>query len=70
MPLEVVVYYEDGFIIDRKSVRGDVRLRVTSVGRSDNIAISPSKCWPKGQYWIHLYHGEQKLAEVPYEVIP
>ena len=70
VPLEVVVYYEDGFIIDRRSVRGDVRLRVTNVGRADNIAISPSKCWPKGQYWIHLYHGEQKLAEVPYEVIP
>ena len=70
VPLEVVVYYEDGFIIDRKSVRGDVRLRVANVSRSDNIAISPSKCWPKGQYWVHLYHGEQKLAEVPYEVIP
>ena len=70
IPLELVVYYEDGFIIDRKSVRGDMRLGSGSVGQSHNIAIPPSNCWPEGQYWVHLYHGEQKLAEVPYEVIP
>ena len=39
VPLEVVVYYEDGFIIDRKSVRGDMRLGSGSVGQSHNIAI-------------------------------
>ena len=69
-PLEYVEYYEDGFTF-RQRVRtlsfdpDWIRARSgTSVG------LSPSVKWATGRYWVYVYDGDRKVAEVTYEVTP
>ena len=65
-PIEVAVSFEDGFEFRRREVHlpapaEDTR-RTTYVRMDEARAL--------GRYWVHLYFGEQKIAEATFEVGP
>ena len=70
VPLEIVEYYEDGFEFSRQS--GDLTAEVRYIGGRSWFAVGqpPSRQWAPGRYWVYVYAGEQKVAEVSYEVTP
>ena len=66
VPLEIVEYFEDGFEFSRLSDK------LTAwgsgyIGGTSWWSVGP--VYP-GRYWIYVYAGERKVAEVQYEVAP
>ncbi len=71
IPLVVVESYEDGFVYERSSRTFTLQPDVTSAWwRLPVGPSSPEQDWPVGRHWVQVYHGEQKVAEVSYEVTP
>ena len=70
VPLEIVEYFEDGFEFSRRS--GELTAEAKYIGGTSWFAVgpSPSRQWAPGRYWVYVYAGEQKVAEVSYEVTP
>lgn len=70
VPLELVQYYEDGFVFDRREesftansrYNGDLWKWWLRVGQS------PDNPWAVGRYGIRVYNEGQKLVELEYEV--
>ena len=68
--LDIVEYYEDGFEFDRTS---DVlTAEAQYIGGTSWYLVGPplSQAWAPGRYWVYVYAGERKVAEVAYEVTP
>ena len=66
VPLEIVEYFEDGFEFSRLSDK------LTAwgsgyIGGTSWWSVGP--VYP-GRFWIYVYAGERKVAEVQYEVTP
>ena len=70
VPLEIVEYYEDGFEFRRRSL--ELTAETGYIGRKSWFSVGPSppRKWVPGRYWVYVYAGEQKVAEVSYEVTP
>ena len=70
VPLEIVEYYEDGFEFSRNS--GELTAESRYSGGTSWFAVgqSPPRKWATGRYWVYVYAGDQKVAEVSYEVTP
>ena len=70
VPLEIVEYYEDGFEFSRRS--GELAAQAKSIGGTAwfSVGTHPSRKWAPGRYWVYVYAGERKVAEVQYEVTP
>ena len=70
VPLEIVEFYEDGFEFSRNS--GDLTAETTYIGGTSWFAVgqSPPRKWATGRYWVYVYAGDRKIAEVSYEVTP
>ena len=70
VPLEIVEFYEDGFEFRRRG--GKVTAAAGYIGSSwlFSVGQSPSRKWAPGRYWVYVYSGDQKIAEVSYEVTP
>ena len=70
VPLEIVEYYEDGFEFSRQS--GDLTAEARYIGGRSWFAVGqpPPRKWAPGRYWVYVYSGERKVAEVSYEVTP
>ena len=68
--LEIVEYYEDGFELRRG--RGELAAEARSIGGTAwfSVGASPTQKWMPGRYWVYVYAGERKVAEVEYEVTP
>ena len=69
-PLEYVQYYEDGFAFRRR-----VRTYTFEPGRTGGrsgavVGFSPESKWATGHYWVYVYDGARKVAEVTYYVTP
>ena len=67
--LEIVEYYEDGFVFQRR------RYELTAEDKYSGGTIlfsvgSPPGEWAPGRYVVYVYAGERKVAEVEYEVTP
>ena len=67
--LEIVEYYEDGFVFDRR--RSKLTAEDQYIGGTSwfSVGSSPGE-WATGHYVVQVYAGERKLAEVEYEVTP
>ena len=67
--LEIVEYYEDGFVFDRR--RSKLTAEDQYIGGTSwfSVGSSPGE-WATGRYVVQVYAGERKLAEVEYEVTP
>ena len=70
VPLEIVEYYEDGFEFSRR--RGELNAEAKHIGGTAGFSVgtNPSRKWAPGRYWVYVYAGERKVAEVQYEVTP
>ena len=70
VPLEIVEYYEDGFEFRRRSYSLAAESRYIGGTSWFSIGSPPSGKWATGQYWVLVFEGDRKVAEVQYEVTP
>ena len=68
VPLEIVEYYEDGFEFRRRSDKLTAEDRYIGGTSWWSVGLPPSRKWYPGRYWVYVYAGERKVAEVQYEV--
>ena len=68
--LEVVEYFEDGFEFRRWT--GSLTAEPQYIGGTNwfSVGSPPSRKWATGRYFVYVYVGDRKVAEVEYEVIP
>ena len=70
VPLEIVEYYEDGFEFSRRSAELTAETQYIGGTAWFSVGQSPPRKWAPGRYWVYVYSGDQKVAEVSYEVTP
>ena len=70
VPLEIVQYYEDGFEFSRRSRELTAEARYAGGTSWFSVGSPPSHKWAPGRYWVYVYAGDRKVAEVQYEVTP
>ena len=68
--LDLVDYFEDGFVFDRRTVSFTAKPEYIGGSWWLRVGISPSRQWAEGRYWVYVYHEGRKVAEVEYEVTP
>ena len=68
--LELVDYFEDGFVFDRRTVSFTAKPEYIGGSWWLQVGISPSERRAEGRYWVYVYHEGRKVAEVEYEVVP
>ena len=69
-PLEYVQYYEDGFAFRRRVRTHTFEPDWTGVRSGTSVGFSPESKWATGRYWVYVYDGARKVAEVTYYVTP
>ena len=70
VPLEIVEHYEDGFEFDRTSDVLTAEAQYIGATSWLSVGSAPTQEWATGRYWVYVYAGERKVAEVAYEVTP
>ena len=70
VPLEIVQYYEDGFEFSRRSRELTAEARYAGGTSWFAVGSPPLQKWAPGRYWVYVYAGDRKVAEVQYEVTP
>ena len=70
VPLEIVEFYEDGFEFRRTSGKLTAKTGYKGGTLWFSVGQSPPRKWAPGRYWVYVYSGDQKIAEVSYEVTP
>ena len=82
LPITVVEYYEDGFPYRIMNETRTLYPGRTQTSRSYVVGPGPGytwaigigdveePTWAPGRHWVSVYHGEQKVAEVEFEVTP
>ena len=67
--LEIVEYYEDGFVFQRR--RYELTAEDKYIGGTSLFSVGslPGE-WAPGRYVVYVYAGERKVAEVEYGVTP
>ena len=68
--LEAIEHYEDGFLYGDYVAHFEFGPEWT--GARARVSVGPGKDdpWLPGRYWVFLYDGDRKVAEVTYEVTP
>ena len=66
--LELVDYFEDGFVFDRRSVSFTAQARSSGGSWWLPVGVATSGLRATGRYWVYVYHEGRKVAEVEYEV--
>ncbi len=70
LTLAVVEYFEDGFTTSRRPVALPVRLLSAGGTHWLSVGPTPPQRWAPGRYWVYVYEGERKVAEVEFGVTP
>ena len=65
--LSFAEFYEDGLHFRRGTV--EVIAEDQYTGGTSYIPVGPEQ-WVLGRYWVYVYAGDRKVAEVEYEVTP
>ena len=68
--IEIVEYYEDGFEFSRRTAVLTAEPRYIGGIHRFSVGSPPQKKWATGRYYVYVYEGGRKVAEVEYEVIP
>ena len=68
--MEIVEFYEDGFKFSRRSHEITAEARFVGGGGLFPVGPPPWHKWAPGRYWVYVYAGDRKVAEVQYEVTP
>ena len=67
--LEIVEYYEDGFVFDRRRFKLTAEDKYSGGTSWFSVGSLPGE-WAPGRYVVYVYAGKRKVAEVEYEVTP
>ena len=67
--LEIVEYYEDGFVFQRRRFKLTAEDKYIGGTSLFSVGSLPGE-WAPGRYVVYVYAGERKVAEVEYEVTP
>ena len=67
--LDLVEFYEDGFEFRRGSLQ-EIRATDQYIGGTRLAWVGQPERWAPGRYWVYVYAGDRKVAEVQYEVTP
>lgn len=71
IPLVVVESFEDGFVHKRRFYTTNFHPHLTSPWWRLSVGPSSSSAkWTVGRHWVQVFYGEQKVAEVAFEVTP
>ena len=70
IPLTTVEYYMDGFVHERNEHGLRVREGTTESWDRDAIGSSDPDRWAIGTHGVYIYHGDRKVAQVEFEVVP
>ena len=70
VPWEIVEYYEDGFEFRRRSSMLTAEDKYSGGTAWFSIGPQLQQKWALGRYWVYVYVGGRKVAEVQYEVTP
>ena len=65
--LDLFEFYEDGFEFRRDTV--EITAEGQNVGGGSSVSVGSDE-WATGRYWVYIYDGDRKVAEVQYEVTP
>lgn len=70
LTFEVAEYYQDGFSAGRRTL--SVEMEPQHIGGTQWVSVGPSPpaSWAPGRYWVYVYEGGRKIAEVTFEVTP
>ena len=70
LTFEVAEYYQDGFSAGGRSLT--VTMEPQHIGGTQWVSVGPSPpaSWAPGRYWVYVYEGGRKIAEVSFEVTP
>ena len=68
VPLELVTYFEDGFVFDREYVTFTAAPGFIGATWWLSVGASPSNPWAPGKYEVYVYNEGRKLVELEYEV--
>ena len=68
VPLEIVTYYEDGFVFDRKVRTFTAEPGYIGASWWIPVGASPENPWALGTYHVYVYNEGRKLVELEYEV--
>ena len=68
--LNIVEFFEDGFAI--RGRRTVLKAEDRYIGGTQWLSVGPPppRLWAPGRYWVYVYEGGRKVAEVEYEVTP
>ena len=66
VPLEIVTYFEDGFVFSRRNVSFTAEPRYSGGWMWVQIGHSPSEAWAAGDYSVSVYNEGKKLVEREY----
>ena len=69
-PLKYVQYYKDGFAFGQRVRTHTFNPAWTGAWSGTSIGSPPGVKWAPGRYWVYVYDGDRKVAEVAYEVTP
>ncbi len=67
---EIVEYFQDGFEFRRRGTEFTAKDGYKGGTSRYSVGPSPPRKWAPGRYGVYVYAGEQKVAEVQYEVTP
>ena len=65
--LDIVEFYEDGTEFRRRSVTVSASASYIGSTYSFSVGTAPSKEWAVGRYFVYVYDGDRKVAEVQYK---
>ena len=68
--LEVVEFYEDGFVFNRRVSTLNADAKYFGGTQFYSVGPLPPSRWAPGQHWVYVYDGDRKVAEVAFEVTP
>ena len=68
--LEIVEYFEDGFEFSRRTASLTAEPQYIGGIHRFSVGSPPSRNWAPGRYYVYVYEGDRKVAEVEYEVLP
>ena len=68
LELEVVEFYEDGFVFNRRVSTLNADAKYFGGTQFYSVGPLPPSRWAPGQHWVYVYDGDRKVAEVEYEV--
>ena len=70
IPLKYVEFYEDGLVYRSSAITATFNRDWTRGWSRVNIGNLPGHQWATGKHGVQVYVDDQKVAELPYEVVP